>query len=66
MKIDRNIPIPPHGNRKNTMPFEEMQEGDSILVDDRGEATRICNFMRRKSWKCVTRQVKDGIRVWRI
>jgi len=66
IKIEKNIPIPSHGNEKNTAPFEKMEVGDSVLVEHRGEASRIYNLMKRNKKKALTRRVENGIRVWRI
>ena len=57
IKIEKNIPIPPHGNEKKTVPFLEMEVGDSVLVKNRAESNKK---------KALTRQVEGGIRVWRI
>jgi len=66
IKIEKNIPIPPHGNEKKTAPFLEMEVGDSVLVKNRAESNRIFTLMKRSKKKALTRQVEGGIRVWRI
>ena len=65
MKIEKNIPIPPRGNQKNTVLFEKMEVGDSVLVENRQKSMSVANALNRKGRKAVTRSVDGGIRVWR-
>lgn len=68
IKIEKNIPISEHGNRK--YPFREMEVGDSFFVPDckpskiNGPAQ---GFMRRNpEVKFTIRREGTGYRCWRI
>ena len=76
-KIEKGIQLPDRafgfGQRK--YPFAEMEPGDSFFVpceDDKKKRTALRNSImgscrRKKGWgKFATRNVKGGIRVWRV
>lgn len=74
--IDVGIPIPPDDDwaaRKlvdlRDYPFDEMLVGDSFVVPHR-EVSRVRyakeKYERSEGGKFVTRNMYDGIRVWRV
>lgn len=80
--IDRGIPIPPKPKREPRSksvgpriywPFAEMEIGDSVLVPDWAEPTRVVAYIDKakrenklpKTYKIEMRKTDDGVRVWR-
>ncbi len=65
MKIDKNIPIPPHGS--TIYPLDKLEVGDSFYVADASKrhslATRACQLRPKKF---TVRRDGEGVRVWRI
>lgn len=72
--IEDGIPVPPHGNRKDTglaSVLRQMTAGQSVLIKDRArnsvavqvsKASRAAGDKRRYA----VRAVDGGVRVWRI
>lgn len=82
LPIETSIPIPDLNARKRVYPFAEMKTGDSFLVPVPAEpgdtfkvrrkrkqafvSERIRRCRAASGRKFATRQVDDGVRVWRI
>jgi len=68
MKVDKNIPIPRKQHKKATWAalVDQMDVGDSVLVDNKRERSAINNAMVAKGYKGTQRIEGDKIRVWRI
>lgn len=74
MTITKGIPIPPKNcGTKSCYPLREMKVGDSFLVEvPAGERkakfqVALCLAARRvEGKKFTTRQVENGVRVWRV
>jgi hypothetical protein len=73
-KIEKNIPIPEPGRNgpSSRFPFENMEPGDSFLVEtkDHKKMKQIQNLAYkcgpRYRMKFATRKVDGGMRVWRV
>jgi len=66
-KIEKNIPITGHGmGGKWSALANKMEAGDSVLLpaESRNEVLSLCQTLRRRNYKPVTRTVDGGIRVW--
>ena len=66
-KIEKNIPLPKQvGWGKWSLIANEMEAGDSVLLpaESKNEALSLCQTLRRRNYKPVTRTVNGGIRVW--
>lgn len=80
MEIDKNIPVPTSGiqkGRPRKYPIESLEIGDSFLIPYEKDVNKnamhsrasgsIANFRKKHpEKKFTTRQMEDGIRVWRI
>lgn len=73
MKIDKGVPIPEKKNKESKYPFDQMEVGDSALMEDyTPENMRKLNSIiyyytsKNKGKKFTQRQEGDKIRVWRI
>lgn len=73
-KIETNVPMPVGSTSSHARkyPFGEMKVGDSLMVpcsQERRQKTQnsvIGSAMRFKPMKFITRQIEDGVRIWRI
>ena len=71
MKIDKNIPIPTyhHANSKYVKIINQMEIGDSVVLENVKTRNNFYQCMRRKGYKAVTRKITDqgyGLyRIWR-
>lgn len=76
-KIEKGIPIPTH--KKIKYPFDEMEVGDSFLIEcinDPRKKKHIQSYVasvlnrynkqEQKTMKIKTRREKEGLRVWRV
>lgn len=69
MKLDKNIPVSNHANRKYD--FGKMKVGDSHLLDDPKKryaifsALRWYNEKNETTIKLTTRKEGDSVRFWR-
>jgi hypothetical protein len=82
LPIETGIPVPDLNASKRVYPFAEMKEGDSFLVPVPASpsetfharrkhkqafvAERARRYRAATGRKFTTRQVEDGVRVWRI
>jgi hypothetical protein len=73
LNIDKKVPIPPAGwqKRKETNPLRQaaakMAEGDSVVVENIGVASRFGTYLKDLGYGAVTRRQPDGqIRVWKV
>jgi len=79
MKIDKNVPLPSRiANRVNIgpLPLEELEIGDSILIDcDPQETQRVLHSVRvrlsrfahkNKGYKFSSSPDRKGVRIWRV
>jgi hypothetical protein len=68
LQIEKGIPIPQSGSRTHARkyPFDEMEIGDSVLVEDDRVYSAVSVYSKRNGKKYATRKVEGGIRVWRI
>lgn len=81
IKVDQNVPVPPDvqygGERRSKYPFRIMDVGDSFFIPNLSDVKiksmhrTVSSWNRRKEskqhgkrWAC--RQVRGGVRVWRI
>ena len=67
--IEKNVPLPPKkAGRTNgqTAVFEQMQVGDSVVLEDKGRQNFI-QYMRRENKACATRLIdsEDSVRRYR-
>lgn len=64
-KIDKNIPMPTHGNER--YPFAQMKVGDSFFIKskDYRDSRTLYTGARRHKIKITCRKENGGIRVWR-
>jgi hypothetical protein len=69
-KIERNIPIPPHGNaERGRYPFGQMRVGDSFFTPGArsSAASGASQFAKRHpGYRFITRIEGKGVRVWCI
>lgn len=68
IKIDKNIPIPDKYSHQK-YPFNEMNIGDSFLVDDTNErslASLVSRAGKRLNMKFILRTVDGYCRCWRV
>ena len=71
MKIEKNIPIPitHHSNSKYAKIINQMEVGDSVVIETVAARNSFYQGMKRRGYKAVTRRVIDqgyGVyRVWR-
>jgi hypothetical protein len=66
-KIEKNIPISKHGKTgKWSSIGKQMEIGDSVLVNSRKEAMSISMALKKTGYKGVTRNVDNGVRVWKV
>jgi hypothetical protein len=69
-KIDKNIPVPKHGRLNYRYPFEEMEPGDSFLVEDASKGQRVANRVRasasHRGYQVTVVRVSGGWRCWMI
>lgn len=66
-KIEKNIPLPKQiGWGKWSLIADKMEAGDSVLLptESKNEALSLCQTLRRRNYKPVSRTVNGGIRVW--
>jgi hypothetical protein len=70
IKIDKNIPIPDKRTHKKEFkyPWLTMEVGDSFFVANKTSATYRVSAKagNRYGRKFTMRNVKDGVRIWRI
>jgi len=83
MQIEKNIPVPSKGRWGQLATFkliaEQMEIGDSVLFENRTEASKLYQAIRNLGslgtlmytkdnppYDATTRKEKNGIRVWRI
>lgn len=79
MKIDKNVPLPSRIANRVTigpLPLEELEVGDSILIDcDPEETQRVLHSVRVRlsrfaksnaGFKFSSSPDKKGVRVWRV
>lgn len=69
--VEHNVELPPsHRHRKSKWPFHDMKVGDSFVVADidRWKYAQACAsiYGKRLGRRFTTRQMDDGLRVWRI
>lgn len=75
-KIDSSIPVPPSRKDTRSYPFKDLEVGQSFLVVREPDETKTRVRERTSAamtWakrtldrNFCTRQVDDGVRVWRI
>jgi len=67
--IDTEIPIPEGGSRLS-YPWDQLQHGHSISVEDEKQArsavqsARVWVKKQRPGWKVVSRRNETGTRIW--
>lgn len=67
MKIEKNIPIPRKYNHGIwTKLAEQMDVGDSILVDNTSQRAALSNALKGRGCKLTTRSENGKFRVWRL
>ena len=73
--VDKSVPMPERKAGKNVgmnYPYEQMDVGDSFLVNTGGKylLSQMCTKNKRMGEKLgkeyVARQMDDGVRVWRV
>lgn len=68
--IEKNVPVPPHGNAGAlNKTLRAMEVGDSLVVTDKTQQTvwtTASKVGKQMGWAFVTRAAEGGIRVWRI
>lgn len=71
MKIEKNVPMPPHGNHLQKYPWPEMSVGDSVFFSREEEAKPRSIVRAAHGWggrnnaKFASRSVDGGFRIWR-
>ena len=71
-EIDRSVPPPPaHAPRVSRLyPFDAMQPGESLFIDDMRQANSMVAAMhhhaRKHGWQVATRLEGNGRRAWRL
>lgn len=71
VKIDTNVPVPPHLRLRGKYPLEQLQIGHSLFIDTtdpkRAKNLRSTLAMRAKKLgiKVVSLVDESGVRVWR-
>lgn len=64
-KIEKGIPVP-HGLPVAKYPWPDLDVGDSILIDERGQSAA-STYKRSHPWfNYMTRREGDKWRLWRI
>ena len=69
MIIEDNIPMPTKKRgRKGHIDIltDNMEVGDSVLLDDNNRANNIRRALTNKNFGAVVRTVKGGWRVWKL
>lgn len=69
-KIEKGIPLPPHGNsRRSKYPFDKLEVGDSFAVMDGTSRNTLSTLANRRGLqmraKFTVRPEGSGYRVWR-
>ena len=66
IEIEHNIPIPEEQQQGLTATLQQMEIGDSVLVNY-SKSQGIASIAQRLGYKTTRRKVKDGwYRIWRI
>lgn len=70
MKIDKDVPIPEkHHEGNSKYPWDEMEVGDSFLVDEVKHISVAQGILRvnklKKPKHFICKRVENGTRVWR-
>ena len=63
--IEKNVPLP-KSRGKWQMLYEDMQEGDSVVVQNYGQAKSFVASIHRNGGKAILRPIDNGIRVWLV
>ena len=69
MIVEDNIPMPTKKRgRKGHIDIltDNMEVGDSVLLDDNNRANNIRRALTNKNFGAVVRTVKGGWRVWKL
>ncbi|KKL57459.1 hypothetical protein LCGC14_2235170 [marine sediment metagenome] len=68
IEIEKDVPVPQYAGYKNRKyPFQEMEVGDSILVEEKARQALSHWIMRSQTEKkFVTRKEGDKVRIWRF
>lgn len=66
-KIEKAIPLPNPDRGKTTWTriVDDMKLGDSVLVNNRGEANNLRQTLRARGFQGTTRAEGKKIRVWK-
>jgi hypothetical protein len=68
LKIEKGVPLPGRFRSNFSITAEAMQVGDSVVVADQEEATRMRAALKRVygQGSIVQKQLQDGtVRIWR-
>lgn len=70
-KVEKDVAIPPHFKRSLIFPLDEMEVGDSFVMElvDRNRLTAATSYRRKNNLpgKFVTRRTSNTqLRVWRV
>lgn len=70
MKIERDVPIPPKGNRGPRTALSklirEMNVGECLALDSENEWERARYIMCSIGWRCIVRRGDLNGKKWRI
>ena len=68
--VEKGIPIPGKRGNKHEYPFNKMEIGDSFLEEDKKLRNIVqsaaFDYGKNNNMKFTTRDVGNGIRIWRI
>lgn len=68
-KIESGVSVPPTSGFAALA--EQMQVGDSVVVETQSEASSLCAILKRRGFAAMQRRVgaaegRSGVRVWRV
>lgn len=66
MKIEKGKKVPPDRYGIYAKTARSMAVGDSVLMEDTPEASKLCEALRRIGCKATQKMQHDGCRVWRL
>lgn len=64
-KIEKNVPLP-KSRGKWQMLYDDMTVGDSVVVENYGQAKSFVASIHRNGGKAVLRPIENGVRVWLV
>lgn len=59
------VPLPRPYTKRRTKRWDELQPGDSVIIDEEGSSA-LRSFIERRGWTAVQQKQPDGkVQIWR-